>query len=84
MTPDSALTTVDLPCATCPMVPTLIVAWRLRILRLINYVNSSSRGGCVQFPFGSVHSGFKFRAEVVWGVRARGMRGVARWELVWP
>ena len=29
MTPDRALTTVDLPCATCPMVPTLMVAWRL-------------------------------------------------------
>lgn len=28
-TPEIALTTVDLPCATCPMVPMLIVAWRL-------------------------------------------------------
>lgn len=27
-TPEIALTTVDLPCATCPMVPMLIVAWR--------------------------------------------------------
>lgn len=27
-TPEMALTTVDLPWATCPIVPMLIVAWR--------------------------------------------------------
>ncbi len=29
LTPDTALTTVDFPCATCPTVPTLMVACRL-------------------------------------------------------
>lgn len=28
-TPEIAFTTVDFPCATCPMVPMLMVAWRL-------------------------------------------------------
>lgn len=28
-TPEMALTTVDLPCATWPIVPMLMVAWRL-------------------------------------------------------
>ena len=63
MTPDSALTTVDLPCATCPMVPTLIVACRLCILHLINYIS------CTFFIFGLVHSSFRFKAEVEWLVR---------------
>ena len=44
-TPEMALTTVDLPCATCPIVPMLMVAWLAKISGLKAFMPFKEAGG---------------------------------------